>query len=194
VPKAKHKKPPAPPPPSLASGATLTSKFAVAVSVGALIISLFSGWAAWYANGPFLFPSVKLLDSGENGRPLRLNVVIQNNGKTPARRFNALGVFTITDSALPFNPDYSHAVTKPMVSEIAPGGDTYTIEPFPRFNAKDLTDIKSGAKTLWIYGKATFIDGLHMSHEMRWCFKAFQGSKDYSDFLFLTCDSYNGSK
>jgi len=55
-------------------------------------------------------------------------------------------------------------------------------------------ELDRNLKTLWIYGEVEFKDGLHLSHEMRWCYKTFKRSPENEEFEFITCNGHNDGK
>jgi hypothetical protein len=103
---------------------------------------------------------------------LKVQVTVENFGKTPANQMEAYGNVQVRDSALPQNPQDEPAFpTRPRSSAVLMPSDTVGLPILGRrpLTGQEVDAINSGASLLYVFGHLEYLDVFGQRHETRFC-------------------------
>jgi hypothetical protein len=142
-------------------------------------------------------PKVELVEPLAAGQQIHFKVLIDNTGKTTAKRLYPTLGFAFSRSDVPFQANYDAqkiAPTNwaPTVSDLPAGGHTslYSANTLSLAHDHDVNAVLAGDWRLYVYGKIEYKDVLHIPHEVHFC-GFYQQLPGAEPLKFAYCESYN---
>jgi hypothetical protein len=151
------------------------------ISIGSFIVSL-SGFLFTYTlNLPALSSKVELLQPLQAATSAPFKIIVKNDGKTTARKFNA----SLRVLMQPEPERHS--------SELNGGEETtlYSNRSFTLEHDHDVAAIMAGTHRLFIYGRITYNDILGLPREYHFCRFYRPAPTDLSPLTLYQCNEYN---
>lgn len=163
------------------------------ISIGGFIVSL-SGFLFTYTlNLPALSTKVELVQPLQAAIPTPFKVVVKNDGKTTARKFDANLRVLMQLADRPFEASYTESEPERQSSELNAGDETtlYSERTFTLEHDNDVGAIMAGTHRLFIYGRITYTDILGLPREYHFCRFYRPTPADLSALTFYQCNAYN---
>lgn len=144
-----------------------------------------------------------VLDKLEPGIAPIIELVFENNGKTPALNFQVGAMVDVGNSP---KPDLKRAVTTEAIAEnmkqlpysnLAPEGNTSFLTAGgksvmqirgPEVTPNLIDDVKSQRRFMFVWGVALYKDGLSKRHSIKFCF-----FYNATDNVFVGCPTFNST-
>ena len=177
---AKNKKAAATPP----TQHTKSHWIAVCISVVALGMSFLSWREArqarelnYLTNLPAISASVELAEAIQPGKPIVFKVVLENRGRSVARRLRPELRFLFSPPTDPFRAayppvdDFGNATPQGTESELNPGAKTTLVSTssLSLTHDHDVEAVTSGQRILYLYGRARYLDLYERERELHFC-------------------------
>jgi hypothetical protein len=146
------------------------------LGVFATLLSVFSFWVNYASSLPAITTTVELVEPLAPGKQIHFRVLLENTGTTTARQLHPTLAFKFARADIPFEPTYRPVeITGPnegeKTSDLGPSSHTTLVStnPLSLAHDHDVNAVLSGDWNLFLYGKSTYKDILHISHEFHFC-------------------------
>ncbi len=173
------------------------TRLAITLSILALAISASSWWFNYVTSLPVISAKVQLVEPLAAGQPIHFKVMVDNTGKTVAKKLHPSLAFKFNRADIQFEPTYNPEDQappgwKPTVSDLGPGAHTelYSTNPLKLAHEHDVNAVLAGQWNLFLYGKIEYRDVLHMSHEAHFC-GVYEQVAGADPLKLSYCTSYN---
>ena len=145
-----------------------------------------------------LSATVELAEPIQPGKAVIFRVVLENQGRSVARKLNPELRFLFSPASDPFRPDYppvdSFGKTRPVgtSSDLNPGARTTLVSTssLSLAHEHDVEAVTSGQRMLYLYGRASYFDVYEKQHELHLC-RYYQPVPRAEPLKLNFCISYN---